>query len=220
MEIWKDIPGYEGLYQASDLGRIKRLKRIDSLGRTWPEKILSRKPMSNGYCIISLKKPSEKAIAFCYHRIIALAFFGPSDLEVDHIDGNPSNNRLSNLEYVTHMENQRRAFSRKGNIAGVNYHKRDKTWNSRIQIKGIDYSLGTFKNFDDAVSCRRKAEDELKNTGDVSFKINKKKKNPYPVGVCFCKQTKKFKSLTYKNSKVICHGYFSTIEDALESRRV
>ena len=93
MEIWKDIPGYEGLYQASNLGRIKSFKRE-------VEKILKASPNTKGYLQLSLWKDNKKQI-FRAHRLILLTFVGYNALECNHKDGNKFNNRIDNLEYCT-----------------------------------------------------------------------------------------------------------------------
>jgi len=104
-EVWKDIKSYEGMYQVSDLGRVRSLDRFNSLGRKISGKILS--PSSyKGYKGVNLCKNSiVKYIRL--HTLVANAFLKECnyDKEVNHIDFDRSNNKLSNLEYVTHREN-------------------------------------------------------------------------------------------------------------------
>lgn len=111
MEIFKDIPGYEGYYQASNMGRIKSLERVivDSRNiRIFKEKIL--KPIIvHGYCHVTLSKNGKRK-AFIVHRLVLLTFKGPSDLQTNHIDCDKKNNRIENLEYVTCLENIRHAY--------------------------------------------------------------------------------------------------------------
>lgn len=97
IEEWKDIKGYEGLYQVSNLGRVKRVKT----GR-----ILKPLKHTNGYSMVNLSKNnivSTKKI----HRLVAQAFKpNPENkAEVNHIDENKTNNMISNLEWVTRKEN-------------------------------------------------------------------------------------------------------------------
>jgi hypothetical protein len=108
MEIWKDIKGYEGIYQVSNLGRVKSLARkvIKAYGaeHNLSEKIKSVNSDNFGYSVIRLHNGSGKT--FKVHRLVANAFLGePNGLEVNHIDGNKSNNNLNNLEYCTKSEN-------------------------------------------------------------------------------------------------------------------
>lgn len=107
MEIWKDIPGYEGLYQVSSLGRFKALGKIRvgvKCSRVYKDRILSQKINFDRYYYVSLSKAGKK-ISYRSHRLIALAFLGESSLPVDHIDGNSLNNNVINLRYVSQSEN-------------------------------------------------------------------------------------------------------------------
>ena len=108
-EIWKDIKGYEGLYQVSNLGRVKSLPRLIWNGKGYfmsKEKILSTKPNKDGYVIIKLIKKGEKPKPFLVHRLVAEAFIpNPNNLpEVNHIIDDfehRSDNRVENLEWCT-----------------------------------------------------------------------------------------------------------------------
>lgn len=102
-EVWKPIKGYEGLYEVSNMGRVKSLR--------WPSpKILSpEKP--GGYCRIQLYK-NKKKIRMLVHRLVASAFIpNPYNKpEVNHIDGDKENNKVDNLEWVTGKENTNHAM--------------------------------------------------------------------------------------------------------------
>ena len=117
MEIWKDIKGYEGLYQVSNMGRIKSLKYNK-------EKILDYKPDNNGYIRVNLCKNGEKE-SFYVHRLVAENFLpNPNNLsEVNHkIDDfeHRSDNRVENLEWCTHDYN-------------VNYGNRNKRISKKMK---------------------------------------------------------------------------------------
>lgn len=107
MEIWKDIHGYEGLYQVSNFGRVKRLKR-EKLWRGTKvkidEKIMSISKDRSGYFTIQLYNNNIDK-RHRVHRLVASAFIGVSELQVNHIDGIKTNNNINNLEYVTASEN-------------------------------------------------------------------------------------------------------------------
>lgn len=107
MEIWKDIKGYEGLYQVSNLGNVKSLSRKVCNYRGChisKEKIL-RPGVHQGYERVVLTKNGIRSTKKV-HRLVATAFLGEEkDLSVNHIDSNRSNNRIENLEWVTHLEN-------------------------------------------------------------------------------------------------------------------
>ena len=98
-EIWKDIEGYEGLYQISDKGRVKSLK----FGK---EKILSLKRDKKNYLRIILWK-NGKNKTYQVHRLVAKSFIpNPDNLpQINHIDENPSNNNVENLEWCNSKYN-------------------------------------------------------------------------------------------------------------------
>ena len=104
-EVWRDIPNYEG-YQVSNLGRVKSLERIDALGRRVKEKILKPIITRNGYYLTGLYKNSVKK-KYYVHRLVWIAFNGqiPEGYEVNHINEVKADNRLSNLNLMTHKEN-------------------------------------------------------------------------------------------------------------------
>lgn len=106
MEEWRDIKGYEGLYQVSNFGRVRSLNRMDSIGRQRQGRIL--KPSSNewGYPHVVLSK-NGKHKTVRVHRLVAIAFLpNPDNLpEVNHKDENKYNNHVNNLEWCNHQYN-------------------------------------------------------------------------------------------------------------------
>ena len=110
-EIWKDIPNYEGYYQASSLGRVKSLERHiiykDGRERTYPSAIIKDRDKQNTARIVTLKK-DNKGKTFKVHYLVMLAFVGerPEKYHICHIDGNYKNNNLKNLKYDTISENR------------------------------------------------------------------------------------------------------------------
>jgi hypothetical protein len=117
-EIWKDIPNYEGLYQASNLGNIKALEKIRATGRnrttirTYPEKIIKPSNCSKTkYFTVTLCKYG-KIECSTVHKLIALTFLEKkhTDQCVNHIDCNRLNNKLHNLEWCTLSHNSTEAF--------------------------------------------------------------------------------------------------------------
>lgn len=110
-EIWKDIPNYEGLYQVSNLGNVKSIC-YQGFKR---ELIMKPKSHHSGYKIVMLCKngvQKNKSV----HRLVAETFLEKpvGKNVVNHIDGNKSNNELSNLEWVTYSMNTRHAIDKLG----------------------------------------------------------------------------------------------------------
>lgn len=114
MEIWKPVVGYEGLYEVSSEGRVKSVFRTvpskKGGSRTVPEKIKSFAEV-NGYFVCPLYR-NNKERRFMVHRLVAEAFIPNPEqkAEVNHIDGDKHNNRVSNLEWVTRLENVHHAI--------------------------------------------------------------------------------------------------------------
>lgn len=144
MEIWKDIPNYEGLYQISNLGNVKSLYRITNNNHIIHEKILKPQDNNNGYLIVNLYK-NNKMKAKLIHRLVAKTFIdNPNNYSyINHIDKNKSNNTVNNLEWCTQSYNVIYSKGRKVN----QYDKNNnfiKTWNSIADVKrllNIDSSL-------------------------------------------------------------------------------
>lgn len=110
-EIWKDIPEFEGIYQVSNMGRIKSLLRKSYSGRMLKERLLSPTPDTKGYVRVTLHK-NKKAFHKSVHRIVAEVFIdGDISLQVNHIDGIKTNNVYTNLEWCTNKENSDHAYN-------------------------------------------------------------------------------------------------------------
>ena len=115
-EIWEDIEGYEGLYQVSNLGRVKSLDRYVKARSHSKEfkkgKILKPRISQKGYLTVLLCKDNIGK-EYRIHRLVALAFIpNPENkLEVNHIDGKKQNNCVDNLEWNTRSENIKHAFA-------------------------------------------------------------------------------------------------------------
>lgn len=158
-EIWKVVPGYEGLYQVSNLGRVRSLDAERRKGRgigTFIRKGKVIKPRTNkgGYYRVNLYK-NNKMLVKPVHQLVAMAFLGHvpcgSSLHVHHEDEVKTNNKLINLRIVTARENV--VLSKKGGSSkyvGVSWSKQNKKWASEICINGKRFHLGYFTNEIDA----------------------------------------------------------------------
>lgn len=155
-EIFKDIPGYEGLYQASNLGRIKSLPRIKEYSNgnnhITKEIILKSSNDGKGYLSIGLNK-NRIAKTFRVHQLIAMAFLnhkpnGKRKIVVDHINNIRNDNRVTNLQLITQRENTSKDKKiGTSKYVGVHWCKRNKRFMSIIRINGKKKYLGSF-NFE------------------------------------------------------------------------
>lgn len=115
-EVWKDIEGYEDYYQVSNMGRVRSKDRQIMGGqglRTMKGKILKPQPNSSGY-LRQQFKANGKCERFFIHRLVAEAFIPMEEGNniVNHLDSNPLNNRVDNLEWTTHKGNMHHAIKK------------------------------------------------------------------------------------------------------------
>jgi len=140
--IWKDIEGYDGYYQVSDLGQVKSL---------WfgKERILKQGIDSNGYPNVTLCK-DDKRKTRRVHQLVTEAFIGPRPDGYDtcHEDDVKANNVLSNLSYGTKSENYGRDRNRNNpktsKYNGVYWHKNSNKWYAQVRVGGKNKYLGYF----------------------------------------------------------------------------
>jgi len=110
-EIWKPIPGWEGIYEASNYGQIKSIERVVATNtvnqyRTVRERIMKIQTTKDGYKLVSLKHKNKRFSA-TVHNLVMMSFVGPrpEGLCICHNNGIPSDNRLDNLRYDTPSSN-------------------------------------------------------------------------------------------------------------------
>jgi len=128
MEKWKDIKNYEGIYQVSDLGRIKSLARNTTSGG------IIKQNKSRFYLSVCLSKDGYLK-SFSVHRLVLSTFVeNPKDKKyVNHIDGNKFNNKLENLEWTTPSENKLHAIKN----GFTHTPKGEKHWGSKLTEKQV-----------------------------------------------------------------------------------
>lgn len=108
MEKWKDCFGYEGYYQVSDLGRVRSVQRWTPTKRGYDFLVKSKvlKPLEDRYGYLTVGLWRNRQLKFHkIHRLVALAFYGFSELTVNHKDCNKKNNFVENLEFMESEDN-------------------------------------------------------------------------------------------------------------------
>ena len=167
-EIWKDVLDYEGLYQVSDLGRVKSLAKSwvagNSAVMTKPDTIFKFNKNSSGYFNVTLRK-NGKMSTNSVHRLVYEAFNGKTDLQIDHIvEGSQSDNRLCNLQAVTLRQNvskHRQTTKKTSKYTGVSWDKYKNKWAACISINCKTKHLGRFTNEIDAHNAYQEAIQEV-----------------------------------------------------------
>lgn len=168
IEIWKDIPNYEGIYQVSNFGRVKSLSRIILLRSLYPfiskEKILKAGKNSYDYYTVVLSKECVRK-TITTHILVAITFIpNPNNLpDVNHKDSNKLNNNVDNLEWVSKRENMSHRFKNNETTSiycGVSWRKTNKKWASQITFNRKKIHLGLFISEIEAYQARVNFEKE------------------------------------------------------------
>lgn len=169
-EIWKDIAGYEGLYQISNQGRVKSLKRWDVNKKAFvdDESILHPTGNGYGYMIVGLRKETRKTNHYV-HRLVADAFVSNPNghTYVNHLDYNKQNNDASNLEWCSQKENMQHSRDRMKHPKMITHSNTGERYITksgnryRVTINKKEYR--SCRNLEDAIKKR----DEILSRGEV-----------------------------------------------------
>lgn len=137
-EVWKDVKGFESLYQVSNIGNVKRL--ISQ--RVFAERLIGRTIDRYGYVKRVLSKDGKNN-HFTEHRLVAIAFIDNPDYKatVNHINGIKTDNRVENLEWNTNIENHQHAIDTGlKDQKGIKHHKCKLTEEQVLEIREIGFS--------------------------------------------------------------------------------
>lgn len=141
-EEWRDIKGYEGLYQVSNLGQVRNKE-----GKILKSNVRNRLGHTCYFFKLSINSRRKNFFA---HRLVAQAFLpNPNNQPcVDHVDRNPFNNCSLNLRWASHSENQRnrrKQINKSSSYKGVSKLKtKEEKWLSRLSLSGKTFRLGQF----------------------------------------------------------------------------
>lgn len=206
-EEWKDIPDYEGLYKASNIGRIKRLDKevpqTDGLVKNLKEKILELSLNSENKFRTTLIKDGI-AKEHLVSRLTISAFKGKSDKKIKHLDGVTTNNRKCNLEYVSYYV--------KRNSVNVKFSKSLNRWQARITLEGRRFSLGVRLTKEEAEESFIKAISDYEDFGKLPTTTRPKVSKYKGIGYSKNGGNKKW-SVRYKGKHM---GRYPTEEIAYE----
>ena len=221
IEEWRDVPNYEGYYQASNFGRVRSLDRTiefsDGRKRFYKGRIIKGSITKDGYKQTGL---SINGIGrnFTFSQIVAMTFLEhePSGVTmvVDHINGDISDNRVENLRIVTNRANVSTCFrsdrdSFTSEYVGSHWSKSASKWQALIRHNGVQTNLGYYDTEIEASDTYQSALSKIEN-GSFDPDDYKPKLTSKYNGVYFHKATNKWRSQITINGKNKHLGYFPT----------
>lgn len=177
IEIWKDIPGLEGRYQMSNLGRCKSLERIDPNGKKVNEKILKPIVRKSGYVYYGGHGANGKVVQLRAHRVVAQLFLPNPENKptVNHLDENKQNNRADNLEWATVKENTNYGSCIEKRVA----NRRVDAKNRRMKVVQIDKDTGKIVRTYNSITEALKVLGKNRHASDISSCCKGKRARAY-----------------------------------------
>lgn len=209
VEVWKDVPNYEGLYQVSDLGRVKSLPMLKNSSRNTQKTFLTNEKIlkqiiSKNYFGVSLYS-NGKAKRFLVHQLIAITFLkhtpDKKNICVDHINNNKIDNRLLNIQLLTPRQNRIKDSSNKTGYTGV--VKCKNRFQAIIYFNTKNVNLGSFKDLKSANERYQEALCLIEKGKDISHLIKSKSNINGFKGV--------LKDKTKFQARINCKGIFYSL---------
>ncbi len=225
-ETWKEIKGYEGVYEVSNLGRVRRIDSIigHSLGgkRKWAGRIRKlqiqdRITVKYSFTILCSGGIHKNA---SIHRLVAEAFIQNPDKKpcVNHIDGNGLNNRIDNLEWVTYSENEKHSYMVLGKKPNLNSL-------GKLGILSDDAKPVIRKNFDGKIigvwgSASEAGRELNASQARISCNARKESSTCYHSTFHYISKQRYFKLIKTINNEPISIRRKLTVENVLEIRKI
>lgn len=218
-EIWKDIPNYNGKYQASNSGRIRCMPMVytTTAGKFYKIDFYYPKDTNiRGYKHMSLVDFEGNKVNRGVHRWVMYAFHGESELQVDHINGIKDDNRLENLRYCTsrennHYEKQLNPDRYTSPLIGAYWQKT--SWYSYLTIEGKEYYIGSYSTDTEASAKFHEALKNWEEKGELPPKYINPNKTSRHDGIDFHGASQKWR-VRITDIKLYI-GIFETEEIAL-----
>lgn len=136
-EIWKPVAEYDGIYWVSNLGNVKNKDG----------KMKAKVKWEGGYLKVFLHKQGKQK-GYFVHRLVAAAFLGEANAQVNHINNDKADNRVENLEWVSQRENQNHRYLHRELPTGVT--NKGKKYSVRFRKNGFNHYLGTYDTPEEA----------------------------------------------------------------------
>lgn len=218
--IYNEIKDYFKLDSEGNLWNLLTTANRHGKKGEWHPCYQNKPNKSCGYLVVRFK-----GISYKQHRIVyslATKQDTPTDLYIDHIDGNRVNNNIDNLRLVSHRENQQNQVKhRQGGLVGTNYDKQRKKWQARIRIvlsNGEKVNLGYFNTeleahnrYMEALPLVHLSKEEIQKHFNIAqFTSNYK-------GISWHKAHKKWESYIKVNGNQKHLGYFTSEEEAYQA---
>lgn len=195
-EVWIELPESDGLYFVSNLGRIKRVYKKTG------DRILKNCLSNNGYFVVNVKINGKRMVK-TVHRLIASAFLGlrleDTKTEINHKNSNKLDNRVDNLEKVSHRENAIHfySFNKKKSSVGVKFRSDCKKWEANITLtkngRRKIYYLGSFNSEEEASRVYEIYKFNIENGGNLVEYIDYRNDHKYRFsGVYWSVKAKKW----------------------------